>query len=269
MLILKSNRGLCERMNKLQLQVLAAGHASVAKDWSGVVTNPSYSRLYYLLDGAFHVYGKDGTDFILSKGNCYLIPAGFSFTFSCDHTMEQVYFHVKLCDFDEIDLLKTCNKPLSYSFPVEKGTDYRSIAAAQGLLGCVQAQQEVYTSLYTLLSNYDIQLDRPAYSPQVRSAIAFIESHLTLQLSIKDIATHIFAAPSTLTRNFRRETGMTIGQYVDERIWFQAEQMLLSENVSILEISEQLGFCDQFYFARRFKEKFGASPSNYRKTTLI
>ena len=40
-------------------------------------------------------------------------------------------------------------------------------------------------------------------------------------------------------------------------------------NLSALEISERLGFCDQFYFSRRFKEKYGSSPREYRKKTNI
>ena len=34
-------------------------------------------------------------------------------------------------------------------------------------------------------------------------------------------------------------------------------------------VSEKFGFCDQFYFARWFKDKFDMSPRDYRKSTLI
>ena len=140
---------------------------------------------------------------------------------------------------------------------------------SQCLLGSVYAKQEVYTPLFTLLDMYNIKINKNEYSMQIRRAIEYIESHLTLQLKISEIAEKTFAATSTLTRNFKRETGMSIGQYIDESIMFQAQRMLLSSNASILEISEKFGFCDQFYFARRFKEKFEVSPREYRKSTLI
>ena len=143
------------------------------------------------------------------------------------------------------------------------------MVASQDVIGSLKARQEVYTSLCTLLAKYNITLKKNEYSPQIRCAIEYIEANLSLQLDINLIAEKTFTAASTLTRKFKQETGMTIGQYIDESIMFHAEQMLLSGKASILEISEKFGFCDQFYFARRFKEKFEMSPREYRKSTLI
>ena len=33
----------------------------------------------------------------------------------------------------------------------------------------------------------------------------------------------------------------------------------------VSEVSERLGFCDQFYFSRYFKKRCGESPLKYRK----
>lgn len=271
MITQKANHILCENMNKVQLNVLTSGYANFGQErnWKGIVTNPAFSRLYYILSGEFYIIGKDGTELTLSAGSCYLLPAGYSFRYGCKGALEHVYFHVKLCDFNEIDMLKNCPGPISYEFHGENAEEYRSFVNSQNILGSLRAKQEVYTSLYALLQKYGIQLEKNEYSPSVRKAIEYIESHLSLQLSLSEIAANTFTAPSTLTRNFKRETGMTIGQYIDESIMFQAGQMLRSGKTSILEISEKFGFCDQFYFARRFKEKFEMSPRDYRKSTLI
>lgn len=267
----EQNHALCENMNKIQLRILTSGYAILdhENDWKGLVTNPTFSRLYYILNGEFYIISRDGTEITLSAGNCYLLPAGYSFEFGCNETMEQVYFHVKLCDFDEIDMLKNCIVPISYEFPQKKVQDYMAMVASQNLMGSLKARCEVYTSLVTLLEKHHITLEKNEYSPQVCRAIKYIESNLSLQLKISEIADNAFTATSTLTRNFKQETGMTIGQYIDESIMFQAEQMLLSGKASILEISERFGFCDQFYFARRFKEKYEMSPREYRKSTLM
>jgi AraC-like DNA-binding protein len=52
-------------------------------------------------------------------------------------------------------------------------------------------------------------------------------------------------------------------------VLFKAEEMLIKSNLSILEISEMFGFYDQFYFSRRFKERFGISPLKYRNQKHI
>lgn len=267
----EQNHILCENMNKIQLRILTSGYAILdhETDWKGQVINPTFSRLYYMLDGEFYIISKDGRELTLSAGNCYLLPAGYSFEFGCRETMEQVYFHVKLCDFDEIDMLKNCICPISYAFPEEKTEDYRQMIVSQELKGSLNAHREVYASLFTLLEKYRIPISKNEYSTQVRRAIEYIEANLSMQLSIGEIAEKTYSAPSTLTRNFRRETGMTISQYIDESIMFQAEQLLLSGKTSILEISERFGFCDQFYFARRFKEKYEMSPREYRKAPRL
>ena len=48
-----------------------------------------------------------------------------------------------------------------------------------------------------------------------------------------------------------------------------AEHLLVSTNLSIQQISERFGFCDQFCFFRRFKEKYGETPQRYRRMRLI
>ncbi len=267
----EQNHTLCENMNKVQLRILTSGYAILdhEKDWKGQVINPTFSRLYYMLNGEFYIISKDGREMTLSAGNCYLLPAGYSFEFGCREKMEQVYFHIKLCDFDEIDMLKSCMRPISYEFPKERRAGLIDMVNSTNLKGSLYARRQVYASLFTLLEKHHISLEKNDYSPQVCRAIQYIEANLSLQLSISEIAEKTYSAPSTLTRNFRRETGMTISQYIDESIMFQAEQMLIAGKASILEISEKFGFCDQFYFARRFKEKFEMSPREYRRAPRL
>ncbi len=264
---IEHNDILCEQMNKIQLHTLTSGYATVDPDWHGHVPSPPYTRLYYILDGAFTIYPKDGEAFTLTKGHCYLIPTGYSFDYDCANFMEQIYFHIKLCDFDGIDILADCGGPLCYRLP--DISHYKELLQSDTLEDTLRLRQEIYTSLCTLIDKYHISLHKKEYSTQVRDAIKFIDTNLSIQLSIEEIATRAFTAPSTLTRNFKRETGMTIGQYIDSSVMFRAERMLLSTEKSILEISEKLGFCDQFYFTRRFKEKFGMAPRVYRKMNII
>lgn len=52
------------------------------------------------------------------------------------------------------------------------------------------------------------------------------------------------------------EAGMSPGKYIDNMIFLKAKQMLSDPALTIGQISRKLGFCDQFYFSRRFKENF-------------
>lgn len=271
MFVHQENHLLSDYINKIRLCVLTSGYAVVDHhpDWTGTIVNPAFSRLYYITQGDFFITGRDGAKKELIAGNCYLLPAGYSFNYGCDHYMEQVYFHIKLCDFDEIDLLKYCKEPLSFSFPQEQTQDYITMVKSKSIPESLKTQQLLYDSLFALMQKHRIHPPKAEYSPSVRAAIEYIREHLSMQLDINEIAANTYTAVSTLTKKFRQETGLTISQYIDESILFQAEQLLICDQMTVREISERLGFCDQFYFARRFKEKFLVSPREYRKTTII
>ena len=65
---------------------------------------------------------------------------------------------------------------------------------------------------------------------------------------------------------FKKEIGVSVGRYIDDRLMYVAELELRRGEKSINEISDMLGFCDQFYFSRRFSQTYGIPPIKYRKT---
>lgn len=265
------NRTLHELLSKVQLHVLANGYAKIKKGWKVTASFPPYSRIYYILDGESTIKPSQGGEPItLSKGNCYLIPSEYAFDYVCDTYMEQMYFHIKLCSFDGIDLLKHCQKPLVLPIPPEKLSYYASlIYQSNTLVDSLYINRELYDMLYRFLTEYQISLAKIEYSVPVKNALKYIDSHLSIQLSISEIAANVFAAPSSLCRDFKRDTLMTIGQYMHKSIMARAEQMLLSGKYSVAEISETLGFCDQSYFTQRFKKTFGTTPTEYKHMTVI
>jgi len=62
-----------------------------------------------------------------------------------------------------------------------------------------------------------------------------------------------------------KELGTTVNNYIDDLILTRAAQMIAEGVLSISAISNRFGFCDQFYFSRKFKAKFGIMPSEYKR----
>ena len=103
------------------------------------------------------------------------------------------------------------------------------------------------------------------YSPAVADTIRYIRRHLSLQLSVRELAGRLYLTPNALGRQFRQETGLTIGRYIDDLLFFSAQAQLIRSDKTIREISDALGFCDPFYFSRRFKQRYGQTPGAYRR----
>jgi AraC-like DNA-binding protein len=49
----------------------------------------------------------------------------------------------------------------------------------------------------------------------------------------------------------------------------QACEMLSKPGVRLRDISDTLGFCDEYHFSRQFRKSVGWSPSEYRARTKI
>ena len=64
--------------NKVQLVILSNSHTRLKRGLRGHVQNPTYSFLYYMLDGELSICSKEGQTVSLTKENCYLLPAGYS-----------------------------------------------------------------------------------------------------------------------------------------------------------------------------------------------
>ncbi len=258
----------CCDINAVQLNILAYGHADMNVNWQGTAVSPMFSRLYYILDGDPYIL-KDGERISLEVGKCYILPTGYSYYYACETTMEQIYFHINLDDFAGKDLLRFANGVMEYTPDKTVFSELLSYVGSEELFDGLKLRQIVYTSVLTMLEKYNVPLITPKYSECVKLAIEYIKGHLSLNLGIAELAAHSFVSQSTLAKKFRTEVGVTIGRYIDDAIMFEAEQLLRSTNMSVLVISERYGFCDQFYFSRQFKKKYGKSPQKYRKLRVI
>ncbi len=267
-MIIRHNYNTIDCMNDIRLKFIDSGHATTDSGWSGNVRSPMYARLYYILGGDPYVV-IDKEIIPLKVGYCYLFPTGFSFCHACDATMEQLYFHINLNDLNGFDLLRNCTQFMEYKPDESVAPCLLKYFYSDDPIDALKLRREVYTSILTLFEKYSVNLSASRYSRCVLLAVDYIKSHLTLQLDIGEIAASLFVSESTLAKKFKQELGMTIGSYIDSMIMFEAEQLLLKSDLSILQISERFGFCDQFYFSRRFKEKYGDPPKRYRQQRLI
>jgi len=83
--------------------------------------------------------------------------------------------------------------------------------------------------------------------------------------SLTGLARIIGVHPVTLSREFRRHHGCTIGGFIRaERIRFAARQLLQSESI-VSDIAAAAGFYDQSHFTRVFKRRLRMTPLEYRR----
>lgn len=265
-----TNPELCKLGNRLHLEILAFGYAKVDPAWSGDVSSPLYSRLYYITEGEFSIQPANAERITLNKGKWYLIPAGRSFQYDCSCAMEHFYFHIKLCDFDRTDLLRNCPEPLCLDCGTDTNYDLLlKCLESKNLTDGLYLRQMVFDLIIALIEKHKIHIKAEDYSQCIYKALRYIKQNLSMQLTIQDIATNTYVSKSTLTKCFRKELHMSVNEYINATIMAEAEQLLMTNNISIHDLSQKFGYTDQLYFSRRFREKFNKSPRAYRKERII
>lgn len=124
---------------------------------------------------------------------------------------------------------------------------------------------EMYYSYCRLVNRHSIR----QYSLPIRRVITYIDSDLTADLSLKALAASQNISPGYLSTLFKKETGVTVTEFVNRRRVRQAIRLLNSGHLQVQTIARLCGIPDVNYFSKVFKKQTGKSPQEYRKTRKI
>jgi len=108
----------------------------------------------------------------------------------------------------------------------------------------------------------------PAYPEQmqwVSRACALLDSDLRPGVGIDSFAERFGMTPDSFRKRFTRVLGISPARYRAKRMIDRACRLMASGQLTDKQIADQLGFCDEFHFSRRFKQMTGVNPRTYRK----
>ena len=102
------------------------------------------------------------------------------------------------------------------------------------------------------------------YSRPVTICIDYIYNHLHSKMSLSDLAKTADLSSSYLSKLFKKETGVTLSQYIAQKKVEAAENMLKYSEYTCTEISNYLCFNSESYFIQVFKSFTKMTPKEYR-----
>ena len=100
--------------------------------------------------------------------------------------------------------------------------------------------------------------------PLARKAIKIIEHDIARHCTLDELSAKLNVNKSYLARIFKQTTGFTVTEYVKHRRCETAAVLLLTDELPIWRVSQQVGYDDMNYFARCFKKHFGTTAHQYR-----
>ena len=102
----------------------------------------------------------------------------------------------------------------------------------------------------------------------VSSAIDFIKKNYSNKLSLDLISKHCYCNSAYLSHLFKKVVGISITDYINMCRIERAKHLLDVTNLTITQISGEVGFSDPSYFSKMFKKLQGVYPTHYRKRNI-
>ncbi len=104
---------------------------------------------------------------------------------------------------------------------------------------------------------------------EIDELLHFIQEHLDEPLSLEKLAREAAYSPYHFTRIFKQKTGLTPHQYVSSLKLQKAKDLLIHTDLTIRDISMEIGQQSLGTFTSRFTEQVGMSPSQFRKSRSL
>ena len=103
------------------------------------------------------------------------------------------------------------------------------------------------------------------YTAPVQRAITIIDADLSANLTLQVLAGRLNVSSSYLSALFRKETGLTLTDFINQRRIQHAMYLLETTHLQVQTIAQHCGFLDVHYFTKVFKRIAGHTPRQHRQ----
>ncbi|MBO5378803.1 MAG: helix-turn-helix domain-containing protein [Clostridia bacterium] len=225
--------------------------------------------LIYLISGELSI-DIDNIKRTVSKGDGLIIPPKCVYKYSASSPVYYLYAHftgsyvadfLKECGFDNLPCV------IENDFSVEIQSKFNTMIDAFLRGGRLSIQKCACLLQEILLNIFEKTLEK-INDKSLNESLQYIHNFFTTKISIPHLASLENLSNSRYVTVFKKQMGKSPNEYIIELKLQLAKNMLDSTNMSIKQISEHIGYNDQYFFSRLFKKHLGISPQKYRSRQL-
>ena len=130
--------------------------------------------------------------------------------------------------------------------------------------GTVAEMQELMQDMFRSYCRRVRKHSMRNYSSTVQKAIIYIESDLSANLTLSVLADAQNVSAGYLSTVFKKETGMTVTEFINSKRVKHAIYLLTTTKLQIQTVALHCGIMDVQYFSKVFKKYTGKTPREYR-----
>lgn len=128
----------------------------------------------------------------------------------------------------------------------------------------------LYKLLDCLIENYQmddgaVNLKMDASDVRMQQMLQYVNRNFQYNISLSELADQLYVSTSTLSRLFKKHSGMYFADYLNQVRIGHAVQEMLESDYNITKIAVDSGFSNPSVFNRVFREMYGMPPTDYRR----
>ena len=228
--------------------------------------NSSILSLEYVQEGEF-VFEQSGEICHVKSGEMFLVYPGKSSAMYCRPVTARKRMIIlrgsmlkmiaDSLNLDKINKFVPADRKILDDF-------FDEISSALGI-GSRSAYHQACALCYNLLIEIASQSDLGGCPSKLRPVLDFMQSRLYGKLTLAEVAEFAGISQTGINQLFHKHFGTSPIEYFLNCKLTLAENLLRQHNTSVKEIATLLAYPSPQYFATKFKEKYGVSPTVLRK----
>lgn len=125
----------------------------------------------------------------------------------------------------------------------------------------------VVATMFNLAKEIDATVDSESITEQravIEKAKHFIKEHLNEKINLTMISDHVYLSETYFSFLFKKVTGVTYIDYIQNLRMQEAKRLLVSTSFKIYEVAEKIGYSDYKYFSVQFRKYVSMTPKAFR-----
>jgi AraC-like DNA-binding protein len=258
----------------VQVSILEGARTSCRTSWTFRNVSSPFARIYHLNSGRGTVV-HHGRTFAMEPGPLYLIPSHTLSHYSCPFHMSLNWIHVTATVNRSLDLFSVLEP--AYVYQPGRNEDlaglFQQMLDAMHRPGVGNRLKAEGLAAY-LLSRFFDHIPAPAQDDgfvrlrRFDPVVAFMRENLAQPLTLAGLASRIHLHPTYFSNLFTRVMGTSPILYLIRLRVEKAKELLWFTDQPVKQIAAAVGFNDEFYFSRQFRQIAGCSPLQYRRNRV-
>lgn len=261
--------------NNVDFLVGSCGHTVMTKEERRTVNLREKGRgdyqLIYIAKGSY-IFKIDGIEQRVSEGNAVVYMPYELQQYGAESGVDTEMYWTHMTGYNCREILSEAGMDKSGVYYV--GSNDKFSLLYKWTIKELQLKREGYLELATgyfkqilrlMARNYNSISENQSEAHLAESAMIYFYRHFSENISIDDYAKSKQITPCWFRRCFKKRTGVSPQQFINDIRLSHARELLLMTDFKISEVAERSGYENAFYFSRIFSKNTGCSPQQFRK----